>query len=345
MEAEEDREEAMELFKNPAGDKQVAKAMVAAYSEVMARRQAQQRPILRQPAGPSPAAGIAALQKDRNKAAQLARQPQSAAQKAKLWALDLREKLAQAEKDRMEAEDKAEEHCKGLALAEQKLQAAMASKEKQLQEDTGGNAEGGGRQAAGTLQAPFSLEGLGAGLLQDQSQLNQFAQPMAQTLGAFGKSKGYSFQQAMEAMQNLPAHIEATVEPKNAQPAPDGVAAGDQANAYPSGEPGSAPLPGEVGGQPQEQLNEDTMQGGKRKIEEDQEFMDGEAESPAVVDLVVGEEAKQEGKKVKIAVENIDKKLCPSIAQTIKDTEAIDNIIKKRRPAASGSAPSGQPRG
>jgi hypothetical protein len=97
--------------------------------------------------------------------------------------------------------------------------------------------------------------------------------------------------------------------------------------------------PGAVGGPSLEQLNEESMQAGNRKTEdgaelEDETFDDQVLEQPADED-----DPKTGPKKIRFGG--------PSVAQTLKDTEVINNILKKsgRSAAASGAASSGQPRG
>ena len=83
------REEAMAIFKD-TDDNGVGKAMVAAYTEVMATRQATERPILRHPAV-DVSGDMSALQKSRNKAEKNVRQSKALVHKTKMAVLDLQE--------------------------------------------------------------------------------------------------------------------------------------------------------------------------------------------------------------------------------------------------------------
>ena len=128
------REEAMAIFKD-TDDNGVGKAMVAAYTEVMATRQATERPLLRHPAV-DVAGDMSALQKSRNKAENNVRQSKALVHKTKMAVLDLQEeyknRLAKAQKEAADAVDQNEQCLQDLALLDQQIAAAVAERERKL---------------------------------------------------------------------------------------------------------------------------------------------------------------------------------------------------------------------
>ena len=109
--------------------------------------------------------------------------------------------------------------------------------------------------------------------------------------------------------------------------------------------------PGQVGGSGGgSEPNEVSMGAGKRKPEDCEDEEDEEARAAAGL---LGEELpdKQKDKKVKFDdTDNSQKQpsFCPTLAQTIKDTEAINNLVGENQRAPgdpAASADSGHPRG
>ena len=113
-------------------DSPMGKAMLAAYAETMATKQAVERPVLRHPAG-DPAGVVDGLLKERNKAENLDRQAAANLQRKNLQLLAIQERIAQAQKEMLQTQKEQaeavalkEETSKAFALKDQQLQAAMA---------------------------------------------------------------------------------------------------------------------------------------------------------------------------------------------------------------------------
>ena len=127
-------EEAMAIFKD-TDDNGVGKAMVAAYTEVMATRQATERPILRHHAA-DVAGDMSSLQKSRNKAENSVRQSKALVHRTKMAVLDLQEeyknRLAKAQKEAADAVEQNEQCLQDLALLDQQIAAAVAERERKL---------------------------------------------------------------------------------------------------------------------------------------------------------------------------------------------------------------------
>ena len=135
------RQEAIDHFENQ--DNPVGKAMLAAFAETMATRQAAKRPVLRHPAG-DPAGDMDTLRKEKNKAEQLARQAAALLQRKNLEVLAIQERIAQSQKELVQTQKEQaeaavlkEERSKDLALKDQQLQAAMAHRERELLQESG----------------------------------------------------------------------------------------------------------------------------------------------------------------------------------------------------------------
>ena len=110
---EEARQEAIDHFKghdNPA----VGKAMLAAFTETMATRQAAKRPVLRHPAG-DPAGDLDSLRKEKNKAEQLERQAAALLQRKSLEVLAIQERIAKDQKELLRTQ---KEQAEAAALKE-----------------------------------------------------------------------------------------------------------------------------------------------------------------------------------------------------------------------------------
>ena len=93
---EESRQRGIDHFKDD--DSPTGKAMLAAYAETMATKQAVDRPVLRHPVG-EPAGVLDALKKEKNQAEQLHRQVSAALQKKNLHVLAIQERMAQDQKE------------------------------------------------------------------------------------------------------------------------------------------------------------------------------------------------------------------------------------------------------
>ena len=157
------RQEAIDHFKNQ--DSPVGKAMLAAFAETMATRQAAKRPVLRHPAG-DPAGDMDTLRKEKNKAEQLARQAAALLQRKNLEVLAIQERIAQSQKELVQTQKEQaeaavlkEERSKDLALKDQQLQAAMAHRERELLQESGA-------PTVPTVPEPF----LGSGQYDEQAQ-------------------------------------------------------------------------------------------------------------------------------------------------------------------------------
>ena len=194
---ENQMQQAMDHFKNHE-NQEVVKAMLAAFTEAMGKRQAAARPILRHPAGDL-AANMAALRKDRNKADQLARQSAALVQREKLEVLDLQERLAQAQKEQAEAVALNEEHCKELALTDQHMQAAMANRERLLLQEAG-------TPTVPAVALPQQLQGL----CQNAGQAQQLAHALSLLFGKFVEANEGSVDKAMETLGTLVTPAQAT---------------------------------------------------------------------------------------------------------------------------------------
>ena len=304
---------AMDHFKNHE-NQEVGKAMLAAFTEAMGKRQAAAIPILRHPAGDL-AADLAALRKDRNKADQLARQSAALVQRKKLEVLDLQERLAQAQKEQAEAVALNEEHCKELALKDQHMQAAMANRERLLLQEAG-------TPTVPTVALPQQLQGL----CQNAGQAQQLAHALSLLFGKFVEANGGSVDKAMETLGTLVTPAQATQSKPDERPAPP-----------------TPPTPEAVLRPPATELNEVSMSAGKRKPGDDGGEAD-DAEEQAAASLL-GEDASgaKKDKKTKVG----DKAFSPTLAQTIKDTEVINRLIDKnlRGPDGAASASTGQQQG
>ena len=318
---EAEREAFMVSFKSH-DNPEVGKAMLAAYTETMATRQAATRPVLRHPAADA-AGDLASLRKERNKAANQAQQTGALVQRKKLQVLELQERLAQAQKEEAEAIDLCEQHDKYFALKDQQLSAAMADRERLL------------LQEAGTPVPTASQQQPWHGLCQNEGQAMQLQQGMANAVTKLLEARGGNTPQVLDALLALGTPAPAPIPPgaQAAQAEPAGAAA-PPTPTLPVG-----PLP-----KPAPELNEVSMAEGKRKGvqqegEDDNEDID-DGEELAVTDLLGGEVTIiKKGKKTKT-----EKSFCPTLAQTIRDTELINRAISKnlRGPEAAASSSASQ---
>ena len=149
------RQETIDHFKED--DSPMGKAMLAAYAETMATKQAVERPVLKHPAG-DPAGVVDGLRKERNKAENLDRQAAANLQRKNLQLLAIQERIAQAQKEMLQTQKEQaeavalkEETSRDFALKDQQLQAAMAHRERELLLQTGAQAT--------TLPEPFAGPG------------------------------------------------------------------------------------------------------------------------------------------------------------------------------------------
>ena len=155
----------MDHYRNH-GNPAIGEAMLAAYTETMATRQAAERPALRHPAGDT-AGDLGALRKEKNKADQLERQAAAQLQRASLEMLAIQERIARDQKELLlvqkkhaEATALKEERSKDAALKDQQLQAAMAHREREL------------LQVAGAPTVPLVPEAnFGTGPTEEQARL------------------------------------------------------------------------------------------------------------------------------------------------------------------------------
>ena len=306
------RQEAMDRYKNH-DDPAIGKAMLAAYTETMATRQAAQRPVLRHPAGEL-ASGLDSIRKERNKAEQLDRQAGAQLQRTSLAMLAVQERMAKDQKEllllqKRHAEETAikEETSKEAALKDQQYQAAMAHREREL------------LQAAGAQTMPLVPETLlGPGPKDDQAMLLQMA---AEAVCKLGKYEGANIKPVLEALAKIIAPPQAAGEPAGKAP-PTPPSAGSD-------------LP-----TPSPELNEVSMAEGKRKPEDDADKMD-DAEAMAAASLLGGEaSASTKGKKTRFANKAL-------LAQSQADVDDIMRLVNKnlRRPEDAASSSTGQQQG
>ena len=315
---EVDREKALEHFRTME-DQDTGKAVVAAYVEQMAKRQAAVRPILKHPAGHQ--GPLLQLTREKNKAEKLSRQSTAVSQK-QIAILELKEKLAIAEKEMGDAVEQAEAHAQAYALATQALAAGMASKERQL-------LQGAAEPAKPDLPAEAK------DLCHDEKQRVQLESAFSQ---AFGKllaaSQGGTYQKAIEALGLLSASFQGH---EDTTPA----TAGGVEKQAPS--PTTAQGPGETGGPVIEKVEEVDMQAadGKKRVLPD----DGlDREKVAAESLFEEEVPEQSRGRSRSPREKTAKAFCPTVAQTIKDTEAVMRLIKDNPAGNAGAASSQQSR-
>ena len=309
------RQETIDHFKED--DSPMGKAMLAAYAETMATKQAVERPVLRHPAG-DPAGVVDGLRKERNKAENLDRQAAANLQRKNLQLLAIQERIAQAQKEMLQTQKEQaeavalkEETSRDFALKDQQLQAAMAHRERELLLQTGVQAT--------ALPEPFAGPG------QFDEQAKQLVETVASLATMVRKVGCSNLQPLLDALAQV------------------GPALAAQCNTAASGAPPTTPLEGGVPPTPQPELNEVTMAEGKRKPEDDAgELADAEAKAEA--SLLGGEpSATTKGKKTKTAV----KESSPSLAKTIADVEAINRLVNKnmRRPEGAASSSTEQQQG
>ena len=310
---EETRQRAIDHFKDD--NSPTGKAMVAAYVETMATKQAVDRPALRHPRG-DPAGALDLLKKEKNAAEQAHRAAAAALQRKDLQVLAIQERAAQVQKELLKAQqDQAElaaikeEKCRELALKDQQMAAAIAQRERELLLEAG--------TPAGTA-IPRPAAGSG---LQNQ-QVLEVVEKLT-NLGAEIRQNGNC---------NLPLLLEAL-----AQLAPALSALGMPATGA------AAPVPPMGGSQPptpQQELNEVTMVEGKRKPEGDAEEQDDGEESAAASLLGDATAAAQKGGVERKKTKTADQDLSPSMAKTIADAEAVRRLVNKSLRGAEGSASS-----
>ena len=243
---EEARQEAMDHFQSH-GNPDIGKAMLAAFTETMATRQAAERPVLRHPAG-DPAGDLGTIRKEKNKADQLERQAAALLQRTSLEMLAIQERIARDQKELLlvqkkhaEATALKEERTKEAALKDQQLQAAMAHRERVL------------LQEAGTPTVPFVPDShVGPSLNDEQAMLLQTVALAVAQLGA----QGADYKPVMEALAKI-------IKPAQAAREPPGKEA-----------PLTPPLAGSLLPAPMPELNEVSMAEGKRKPADNAEQID-----------------------------------------------------------------------
>ena len=268
------RQETIDHFKED--DSPMGKAMLAAYAETMASKQAVERPVLKHPAG-DPAGVVDGLRKERNKAEQLDRQAAASLQRKNLQLLAIQERIAQAQKELLQTQKEQaeavalkEETSKDFALKDQQLQAAMAHRERELLLQTGVQAT--------ALPEPFAGPG------QFDEQAKQLVETVASLATMVRKVGCSNLQPLLDALAQV------------------GPALAAQCNTAASGAPPTTPLEAGVLPMPQPELNEVTMVEGKRKPDDDAtDFEDAEA---MAAESLFGDEAcaAKQGKKPKISV-------------------------------------------
>ena len=254
------RQETIDHFKED--DSPMGKAMLAAYAENMATKQAVERPVLRHPAG-DPAGVVDGLRKERNKAENLDRQAAANLQRKNLQLLAIQERIAHAQKEMLQTQkeqDEAVAHkketSKDFALKDQQLQAAMAHRERELLLQTGVQAT--------ALPVPFAGPG------QFDEQAKQLVETVASLATMVRKVGCSNLQPLLDALAQV------------------GPALAAQCNTAASGAPPTTPLEVGVPPMPQPELNEVTMAEGKRKPEDDAGEL-ADAEAMAAASLLGGE--------------------------------------------------------
>ena len=316
---ESSREEAMDHYKSQ--DSPMGKAMLAAYSEVMATRQAAARPVLRHPAG-EPAGDMESLRKDKNKAEMLHRSAAALVQKKSLEGLALQEQLAQIQakvlqnrQEHAEAIAQEEETSKDLALKKQQMQAAIARREREL------------LLAAEAPSLPSKLDPV-----KSQEKGDEQARKLVEAVSL-------AVTRVKPGDEHLQGIIQAVLEALApligaSQPGPK-TSAGSEP-------PQTPPLSGEVQPTPLHELNEDSMDDineGKRKPDDDAADFE-HAEAMAAESLLGnGASAAKQGKKPKVAAQVP----APTLAQIIVDADALTRVVNKglRKPVDPASASGG----
>ena len=192
------------------------------------------------------------------------------------------------------------------------MQAAMANRERLLLREAG-------TPTVPTVALPQQLEGL----CQNAGQAQQLAQALSLLFGKFVEANGGSVDKAMETLGTLVTPAQATQSKPDERPAPP-----------------TPPTSEAVLRPPATELNEVSMSAGKRKPGDDGGEAD-DAEEQAAASLL-GEDASgaKKDKKTKVG----DKAFSPTLAQTIKDTDAINRLIDKnlKGPDGAASASTGQ---
>ena len=316
---ESSRQEAMDHYKSQ--DSPMGKAMLAAFTEVMATRQAAERPVLRHPAG-EPAGDMEALRKDKNKAEMLHRSAAALVQKKSLEGLALQEQLAQIQakvlqnrQEHAEAIAQEEETSKDLALKKQQMQAAIARREREL------------LLAAEAPSLPSKLDPV-----KSQEKRDEQAKKLVEAVSL-------AVTRVKPGDEHLQGIIQAVLEALApligaSQPGPK-TSAGSEP-------PQTPPLSGEVQPTPLHELNEDSMDDineGKRKPDDDAADFE-HAEAMAAESLLGnGASAAKQGKKPKVAAQVP----APTLAQTIMDADALTRVVNKglRKPEGPASASGG----
>ena len=238
-------------------------------------------------------------------------------QKKEMQVLALQEKEAQAHKEVLKAQqEKAElagtkeELGRELALKDQQMAAAIAQRERELLLEAG---------APAATAIPRSAAGPGPHVQQAMEVVEKLT-----NLGAEIKQAGNC---------NLQLLIEAL-----AQLAPALAALGMPASR--AAAPSPPPLGGSLPPTPQQELNEVTMVEGKRKPEgAAEELDDGEASAAASL-FGDATSAAQKGGVERKKTKTSDQELCPSLAKTIADAEAVRRLVNKNLRGVEGSASS-----
>ena len=310
---EESRQRGIDHFKDD--DSPTGKAMLAAYAETMATKQAVDRPVLRHPVG-EPAGVLDALKKEKNQAEQLHRQVSAALKKKNLQVLAIQERMAQDQKELLKAQQEQadlvalkEERCRELALKDQQMQAAIAQRERELLLQTGA-------PAAATIPESFSGPG------QHDAQMLGLVEQFTSVIAEVRQNGTSNIQPLMDALAQLAPALAALRKPAS--------------NAAPA----TPPMGGSLLPTPQQELNEVSMAEGKRKPEGAAEELD-EGEALAAASLLGdAASAAQKGVVERKKTKTSDQELSPSMAKTIADAEAISRLVNKNLRGADGSASS-----
>ena len=245
------KKEAMDIFhktvadeQSAAGDRKLAKDIVAAFTEIENKKQELLRPVV-SPPGP-PSATISSLQKARNEAVAAAKRANGKVEKSQKFLLEIREKEAAAAEQHEILLAEAEELSKKSQLAEQELAAEFARRDKEAAAGKATKPQVSFSQGQGQLQVSVPLAGH---LPPDQAELlaQVAAKCLAETLLVLGLEKHYTLEQAAASLQSVPQLVAERAVPKEQHPiqevAPSNSLLGAQGDLQQRG-PDDAEAPG-----------------------------------------------------------------------------------------------------
>ena len=336
------KKEAMDIFhgkaadeQDAAGDRKLAKAMVAAFTEIEEKKQELLKPTVSAPPGP-PSTTIGSLQKARNEAVAATRKAVGKVEKSQKLLLELREQEAAATKQHEIYLAEAEELSKKSQLAEQELAAEFARRDKEAAAGKAAKPQVSFSQGQGQLQVSVPLAGH---LPPDQAELlaQVAAKCLAETLAVLGLEKHYTLKQAAASLQSVPQLVAERAVPREQHPIQVETPATSLLEAkgdLQQRDPGKAEPPAA-----EDSKKDDSMgdKGGKRSlpVEETDDFPQigetGESSSQPCVKKPAA--CKAEGD-----LEQQEDALDASIQQTVQATLAAQAILEQSKRSGSSSS-------